>query len=81
MTDRANLRHSAVVGVRGCRRAAASAETAGPGRELPVRLHFDRVLLHAVLRHAGRDRRAAERHLPLWMDLVGLVLLARRRPP
>src|SRR5262249_53915825 len=61
----------------GAHRAAARAEAAGAGRLVPARLYRERLILHAVARRCGRHRQAAERQLPVGMDCVGLLLLAK----
>src|SRR5262245_53188788 len=43
----------------GARGALARAEAAGPGRELPARVHHKGLILHAVVWRAGDDRQAA----------------------
>ena len=61
----------------GAPRAAARAEAARAGRLVPARLHRERLILHAVTGCCGRHRQAEQRHLPVGMDCVGLLLLAK----
>jgi hypothetical protein len=52
-----------------------------PGRLVPTRLHHVRLVLHAVTGRAGSDREAAGRVVPVWLDIIGLVLPAQRIEP
>src|SRR5262249_36288639 len=50
----------------------------GPGGSCPHGYIASRLILHAVPRRSGRHREAEQgRHLPVGMDCVGLVLLAK----
>src|ERR1700756_1368751 len=55
----------------------ALTEAAGAGRLVPARLPGIGLVLHAVAGCCGRHREAEQRHLPVVMDCVGLLLLAK----
>ena len=61
----------------GAHRAAARAEAASAGRLVPARLYPVGLVLHPVAGCCGRHRQAEQWHLPVGMDYVGLLLLAK----
>ena len=61
----------------GAHRATAHTEAAGAGRLVPARLYRERLILHPVAACCGRHRQAEQRHLPVGMGCVGLLLLVK----
>jgi hypothetical protein len=62
-------------------RAVAAAEAARPRRLVSARIHVERIVLRAEPRRAGRGAQAAERDLPLRLDIERELLFAQRRHP
>ena len=62
--------------VPGAGRAAAGAQARGPGRELPAWLRHVGKFLRSPRGRAGRDRKAAERILPVGLDGERFLLSA-----
>jgi hypothetical protein len=61
------------------RRAPARAASRRPRRLVPVWLHDKRLVLRADARCPGCHPEAAERHLPVGLDIVGEFLSAQRQ--
>lgn len=57
--------------------AAAGAEATRAGRKLPAWIHVERIVLRAFGRRPGCNPEAVERHLPVGLDVVGVLLFAK----
>jgi hypothetical protein len=61
------------------RRTAAAAQANRAGRQLPARLHDERIILRSASGRAGRCAQAAEWDVSVGLAGVGLVLSAQRQ--